>query len=64
MNQPLPNTPVQQLQPDYEKAELDMLRAALKRTHTQRFEMMMTLMKVGFTLKKAEIIHRPYNLDK
>jgi hypothetical protein len=64
MNQPLPNTQGQPLQPDYEKAELDLLRAALKRTHAQRFEMLTRLMKIQFTLNKAKIIHKPYTLKK
>jgi hypothetical protein len=45
-------------QPDYEKAELDLLRAALKRTHTERFEMMMQLIKMNLMLKKAVITHQ------
>lgn len=33
-------------EPDYEKAELDLLRDALSKDHTQRFEMMMQLIKI------------------
>jgi hypothetical protein len=50
--------------PDYEKAELDLLRQALKRTHTERFLMMTRLMKIGIMLNRATIIRKPYNLDK
>lgn len=49
---------------DYEKAEMDLLRAALKRTHQERFLVMTRLMKIGVMLKKAKITHTPYTLDK
>lgn len=49
---------------DYEKAELDLLRAALKRTHTERFLVMTRLMKMNEMFKKAKIIRTPYTLDK
>lgn len=42
-------------QPDYEKAEMDLLRDALKRSYTERFKMMATLMKIGFMMKRAKI---------
>jgi uncharacterized protein (UPF0216 family) len=42
----------------YEKAELDLLRDALKRNYTERFNMMMNLIKMGRMLKNAKIIHR------
>ena len=35
---------VSEPQPDYEKAEMDLLRNALKRSYTERFKMMTTLM--------------------
>jgi hypothetical protein len=41
--------------PDYEKAELDLLRQALKRSYTERFEMMMHLIKTSIMLKNAKI---------
>ena len=44
-------------QPDYEKAELDLLRDALKRTYTERFKMMTTLMKMNIMLRRAKITH-------
>ncbi len=42
----------------YEKAELNLLRDALKRNHTERFNMMMNLIKMGRMPKKAKIIHQ------
>ena len=42
-------------QHDYEKAEMDLLRDALKRSYTERFKMMATLMKIGFMMKRAKI---------
>jgi hypothetical protein len=49
---------------DYEKAEMDQLRNALKRTYTERFLMMTTLMKMNEMFRKAKITHTPYKLDK
>ncbi len=51
-------------QPDYEKAELDLLRDALKRSHKERFFMTTRLYKVQQTLKRAKITHQPYTLPK
>ena len=42
-------------QPDYEKAEMDLLRDALKRSYKERFLMTTTLYKVQLILKKAKI---------
>ncbi len=53
------DTPIQKYIPadaDYEKAEMDSLRNALKRTYTERFLMMTTLMKMNEMFKKAKII--------
>lgn len=50
---------VQEPQPDYEKAELDLLRDALKRSYTERFQMMTLLMKRSIMFKKAKITHKP-----
>ena len=51
-------------QPDYDKAEMDLLRDALKRTYKQRFLMTTRLYKIQQTLNKATITHRPYTLDR
>lgn len=51
-------------QPDYEKAEMDQLKDALKRTHKERFLIATSLYKIQQTLNKAVITHKPYNLDK
>jgi|GEM_PF-6155513 hypothetical protein len=48
----------------YEKAETDLLRAALKRSDKERFLMMTTLMKLNNTIKRAKITFTPYTLDK
>ena len=47
---------------DYEKAELDLLRDALKRTHEKRFLIMTKLMKRSIMLKNAKITHQPLSL--
>jgi len=44
---------------DYERAELNQLKAALKRSYTERFKMMTTLMKMNIMFKKAKIIRQP-----
>lgn len=49
---------------DYEKAEIDQLKNALKRTHTERFLVMTRLMKMNIMFRKAKIIRTPYTLDK
>lgn len=40
---------------DYEKAEMDILRDGLRRTHTERFLMMTTLMKMNTMFRKAKM---------
>ena len=47
-------------QPDYEKAEMDLLRAALKKSYTERFKTMTTLMKMNVMFRKAKITHRSF----
>ena len=44
--------------PDYEKAEMDLLREALKRSYKERFLMATRLYKVQQTMKKAMITHK------
>ena len=43
---------------DFKKAELDLLRASLKKSYTERFDMMSALMEIGLMLKKAKITHK------
>ena len=46
-------------EPDYEKAELDLLRDALKKTHEERFFTMTKLIKQGIMMKNAKVGHKP-----
>ncbi len=46
--------------PDFEKAELDLLREGLRRSYKERFLMATRLYKIQQTLKKAVIIHKPF----
>lgn len=48
------------LQPDYEKAEMDLLRENLKRSYEERFLMATRLYKIHQTMKMAVITRRPY----
>ncbi len=48
----------------YEKAEMDLLRDALTRTHKERFLMMTRLMKMNIMFKNAKVTHTPYTLSK
>ncbi len=52
------NNIVREVDAAYEKAETDLLREALKRTHTERFLMLTQLYKTQQTLKKAKITHQ------
>ncbi|GAB3425305.1 hypothetical protein [Niabella aquatica] len=44
----------------FEKAEDDLLRAALKRSYKERFLVMTTLMKRSIMFKNAKITYKPY----
>jgi hypothetical protein len=55
---------MQEPQPDYEKAEMDLLRDALKRSYQERFLMATRLYKIQQTISKAKIIRKPYILPK
>lgn len=44
---------------DYEKAEMDLLRASLKQTHEERFRTMTKLMRRSIMLKNAKVVHKP-----
>ncbi|MBU0696825.1 MAG: hypothetical protein KKE39_09940 [Bacteroidetes bacterium] len=50
---------VQESAADYEKAETDLLRNALKHSYTERFLMMTTLMKMDKMFRSAKITHQP-----
>ncbi len=51
-------------EPDYEKAELDQLKAALNRSHKERLLFATRLYKIQQTFKKAIVTHKPYTLNK
>jgi len=53
------NIKAEELQPDFEKAETDLLRTAIKRTDTERFQIMTNLMKMCLLFRKAKITHKP-----
>ena len=53
------NIKAEELQPDFEKAETDLLRTAIKRTDTERFQTMTNFMKMRLLLRKAKITHKP-----
>jgi hypothetical protein len=46
--------------PDFEKAEMDLLRKALRRSYKERFLMATRLYKIQQTMKKAVITHKPF----
>jgi hypothetical protein len=52
--------PHQTQQPDYEKAEIDLLKEGLNRSYKERFLMATRLYKVQQTMKKAIITYKPY----
>ena len=54
------NKSTQGLQPDYEKAESDLLKESLNRSYKERFLMATRLYKIQQTMKKAVITHKPY----
>lgn len=62
-----PDTPndkdssAQQQQPDFEKAELDLLKENLGRSYKERFLMATRLYKIQQTMKKAVITHKRRN---
>ncbi len=55
------NNIVNENAPDYEKAEMDLLRDALKKTYMEQFETMMNLIKMNLMFRKAKIIHQKDN---
>jgi hypothetical protein len=54
------NLSTQQQQPDFEKAEIDLLKENLSRSYKERFLMATRLYKIQQTMKKAVITHKPY----
>ncbi len=54
------NQPVSQQVPDFEKAELDLLRENLRRSYKERFLMATRLYKIQQTMKKAVITHQSF----
>ncbi|WP_462266052.1 hypothetical protein [Mucilaginibacter sp.] len=42
------------------EAELEQLKAGLKRSHKERFEMATRLYKIQMAMKKAVITHQPF----
>ncbi len=55
---------VNESQANYEKAEMDLLRDGLKRSHQERFLFATMLYKEQQTLKKSKIINKADNLKK
>jgi hypothetical protein len=49
-----------QQMPDFEKAELDLLRENLRRSYKERFLMATRLYKIQQTMRKAIITHKPF----
>jgi hypothetical protein len=44
----------------YAKAEMDLLKDALRRSHTERFLMATRLYKISIMLKNAKVTHQPF----
>lgn len=61
---PVSQNVVNEHQPDYEKAEIDQLKDALKRTHKERLLVANRLYKIQQMFNRAIITHKPYTLDK
>ena len=51
---------VDEPQPDYEKAEMDLLREGLRRSYKERFLFLNQLIKIQRTMQRAKITHKPY----
>ena len=48
-----------QLTADFEKSEIDLLKNALKKSYTERFFTMTSLMKLDSMFRNAKISHQP-----
>ncbi|ANE52265.1 hypothetical protein [Flavisolibacter tropicus] len=51
---------IKEHEPDYEKAEMDLLRDGLKRSYKERFLFLNQLIKIQRTMQRAKITHKPY----
>lgn len=49
---------IQEPASDYEKAEFDLLKSALKQSYTERFLTMTKLMKMSIMFRQAQIKHK------
>ncbi len=54
------NNIVSEPRADYEKAEMDLLRNAMKHSYTERFLMMTTLMKMDKMFRQAKVTYKPF----
>ncbi|WP_431216385.1 hypothetical protein ACQ86N_18235 [Puia sp. P3] len=53
-------SPIPDQTPEFEKAEMDLLREGLRRSYKERFLMATRLYKIQQTMKKAVITHKPF----
>jgi len=53
------NKPVNYISDSFEKAEIDLLKEALKKSYKERFLMATRLYKIQQTMLKAKITHKP-----
>jgi len=60
MNMPENKNRFEEPLPDYEKAEMSLLKEALNRSYKERFQMATLLYKVQKTMGKAVITHKPF----
>lgn len=51
-------------QANYEKAEVDLLKDALKRTYKERLLFANRLYKIQQVFNRAALTHKPYSFDK
>lgn len=54
------NRPLQVREPDFEKAEMDLLKEGLRRSYKERFLMATRLYKIQQTMSKAVITRKPF----
>jgi hypothetical protein len=51
---------IKEPEPDYEKAEMNLLKEGLKRSYKERFLFLNQLIKIQKTMQKAKITHKPF----